>query len=62
MGLLSVPHIRVSESRRRLHDADAPVQKEYSGPRGGPIPIAVSAVNYAEILEIIEANEREDSL
>jgi hypothetical protein len=49
---------KTSESRRRLHGADAPEQKEHAGPGGGPIPVAAAKVSKEEILAIIEANER----
>ena len=45
---------QVSESRRKLHGADAPVSQELDvelhGPGGGPVPLEVSKVSHDELL------------
>jgi hypothetical protein len=51
---------RISESRRRLHGADAPEEKNvtHQGPDGGPIPIARTNVVLSEMLALMDQNEK----
>lgn len=49
--------IAISARRSRLHGADAPEQKEHSGPGGGPIPVAAAKVSIAELEAIMDENE-----
>lgn len=55
---LSREATRLSESRRALHGADAPVKREFSGPDGGPIPVATARVSLGEVLSLAEDNEK----
>ena len=50
---------RASESRRRLHGADMPERKEYSGPGGGAIPVAAAQVTMSELAALMDENERD---
>lgn len=54
---LSREATRLSESRRALHGADAPVKRELSGPGGGPVPVASAKVNLGELLALGDENE-----
>jgi hypothetical protein len=49
---------KVSESRRRLHGADAPEVKEHRGTGGGPIQVAASAMTPSELLALVAQNRQ----
>lgn len=41
--------LRIRESFRRLHGLDAPVRGEFSGPGGGPIPVAAGVLDLSKL-------------
>ena len=58
IGRLSRQAQRLSESRRKLHGADAPEQKQITGAGGGPVQVVASNVSWSELQALMAENEK----